>query len=24
VLAALSATVFFLWGRHSDEIRPPG
>jgi ABC-type Fe3+ transport system permease subunit len=24
VLAALSATVFFAWGRRSDGIRPPG
>ena len=24
VLAALSAAVFFLWGRRADEMRPPG
>jgi iron(III) transport system permease protein len=24
VLAALSATVFFAWGRRSDSLRPPG
>jgi iron(III) transport system permease protein len=24
VLAALSAAVFFAWGRRSDGLRPPG
>jgi iron(III) transport system permease protein len=24
VLAALSAAVFFLWGRRTEELRPPG
>jgi iron(III) transport system permease protein len=24
VLAALSAAVFFLWGRRADAMRPPG